>query len=41
MSIARMKKLTVIGHSSVRAQLMRSLMALGVVEIVDQEARLA
>lgn len=36
-----MKKLTVIGHSSVRAQLMRSLMALGVVEIVDQEARLA
>ena len=35
-----MKKLTAIGHSSVRAELMEQLMTLGVVEISDQEAKL-
>lgn len=36
-----MKKLTAIGHSSVRAELMEQLMTLGVLEISDQEAKLA
>lgn len=36
-----MKKLTVIGHSSVRAQLMENLMALGAVQISGQEEKLS
>ena len=37
MSIARMKKLSVIGHASVQSELLSELMALGVVEISVQE----
>jgi len=40
MSIARMKKLSVIGLVSDRDELMEKLMAMGVVEIRDQEAKL-
>lgn len=40
MSIARMKKLSVIGLVSDREELMEKLMALGVVQIKDQEAKL-
>lgn len=41
MSIARMKKLSAIGLVSEREQLMEKLMALGVVEITDQEGKLS
>ena len=41
MSIARMKKLSVIGHGAVKSALMKELMALGVVEISSPEDKLA
>lgn len=41
MSIARMKKLSVIGHSSIKDELMKELMILGVVEISAQDDKLA
>ena len=41
MSIAKMKKLSVIGLVSNREELMEKLMTLGVVEITDQEDKLS
>lgn len=40
MSIARMKKVSIIGHSKIRAQLMEELMSLGVVQISAPEEKL-
>jgi len=41
LSIARMKKLSVVGHASIRRELMLKLMELGVVDIVSQTDKLA